>query len=179
MISVLFASVLAIPATHLEILPMNENHPAVMHEYIPAESFVSSGGVLRDIEQLERLAGQAFEKNWSKLPTIAQIERNIWPSPYWPTYLDGINNRWAGEGSLSPVEKYAKAFELDPLVLANAVSSKSGIDSQSSSKKCKSTSDCSEAECAIRRGETEGNCIPTWFGICHAWARLPWLKTNQ
>jgi hypothetical protein len=50
MIFAVIASVIAIPAANLDILPMNENHPAVMHEYIPSESFASSAGVLRDIQ---------------------------------------------------------------------------------------------------------------------------------
>jgi hypothetical protein len=143
MIFAIISSALAIPAVDLDILPMSENHPAVMHDYTPSESFASSGGVLRDIQQLERLARQPFEKNWSKLPTKSKLEQNIWPGPYWPTYIDGINQRWAGENSLSPVEKYAKAFGLDAQVLANTVSRKSGIDSQSG-KKCTTNRDCEE-----------------------------------
>jgi hypothetical protein len=176
MIFAILASVLAIPAVNLDILPIDENHPAVMHDYTPTESFASSGGVLRDIQQLESLAGQPFEKNWSKLPSQSKLKRNVWPGPYWPTSADGINKRWAGENSLSPVEKYAKAFGLDAKTLADTVSRKSGIDSQSGMKKCKSDDDCDEAACAIRRGETEGRCIPTWFGICHAWAPVSMLE---
>jgi hypothetical protein len=127
MIFAIISSVIAIPAANLDILPMNENHPAVMHEYIPSESFASSAGVLPDIQQLESLAGQPFEKNWSKLPLKSVLEKNIWPGPYWSTYMDGINHRWDGENSLSPVEKYAKAFGLNAQILANAVSRKSGI----------------------------------------------------
>jgi hypothetical protein len=169
MIIAMVASVIAIPATHLDVLPLNDNHPAVSHDYTPAESFASNTGVQFDILKLEQLVGAPFEKNWSTLPTNATVKRNIWPGPYWPTYNDGINVRWAGNNSLSAVEKYAKAFGLDAVNLSNAVSRKSGIDSQSGAKKCKSDSDCEDDPCAIRRGETEGRCIPGWFGICHAW----------
>ena len=24
--------------------------------------------------------------------------------------------------------------------------------------------------CSMREGQTSGRCIPTWWGICHAWA---------
>jgi hypothetical protein len=170
MLFTIISSAIANPAVNLDIWPLNENHPAVMHEYTPAESFASSAGVLRDIQQLESFAGQSFERNWFKLPKSNKIKRNIWPGPYWPTNEDGINARWAGEDSLSPVEKYAKAFGLDANVLANAVSRKSGIDSLSSLAKCTKDSDCYRLKCAVRRGQTEGRCIPSWFGICHAWA---------
>jgi hypothetical protein len=176
MIFAVIASVIAIPAANLDILPMDENHPAVMHDYTPSESFASSVGVLRDIQQLESFIGQPFEKNWSKLPPNAELKRNIWPGPYWPTYADGINSRWAGEGSLSAVEKYAKAFDLDAKVLSDAVSRKSGVDSQSSAQNCTKRSDCKKAECAIRNGETEGRCIPGWFGVCHAWAPVAMVE---
>jgi hypothetical protein len=104
------------------------------------------------------------------LPLKGILEKNIWPGPYWPTYMDGINQRWDGENSLSPVEKYAKAFGLSAQILANAVSRKSGIDSQASGQRCTSPTECGSSEYAIRNGATEGRCIPMWFGICHAWA---------
>jgi hypothetical protein len=161
----------AIPATNLDILPLNENHPAIGH-FLDAstESFASSGGVLYDVQQLERFVGTPFEKKWEKLPTKKEVTQHVWPGPYWPTYEDGINYRWNGHESLSPVEKYAKAFNLNTKQLEDAVSRKSGIDSQRSSTRCKSWGDCSNGACAIRRNQTEGYCIPTWYGICHAWA---------
>jgi hypothetical protein len=60
--------------------------------------------------------------------------------------------------------------------LADAVSRKSGIDSQSSRTKCKSWSDCNDGACAIRREHSEGYCIPTWFGVCHAWAPVSMVE---
>jgi hypothetical protein len=170
MLSIVIACVFAIPATNLDILPLNEHHPAVSHTMTPGGSFVSSRDVKEDIQQLERFVGAPFEMNWTKLPTKKITARNIWPGPYWPTYIDGINQRWAGENSLSPVEKYAKAFGLDAQRLADAVSLQSGIDSRLGDKTCKTDSDCDGDNCAIRRNKTEGICIPGWFGICHAWA---------
>jgi hypothetical protein len=109
----LIAISLTAPATVLDILPLDENHPAVMRDFTPVNSFASSDNVKNDIQKLERFVGAPFEKNWTKLPTKKQLTRNIWPGPYWPTYEDGINTRWAEEDSQSPVEKYAKAFGLD------------------------------------------------------------------
>jgi hypothetical protein len=91
MIFAVIASALAIPAANLDILPMNENHPAVMYDYTPTESFAFTSGVLRDIQQLESFAGQPFEKNWSKLPLKGNIQKKVWPGPRWPSYDDGIN----------------------------------------------------------------------------------------
>jgi hypothetical protein len=47
------------------------------------------------------------------------------------------------------------------------------IDSRAGAKTCTSSSECNASLgelCGIREGATSGRCIPTWFGICHAWA---------
>ena len=51
--------------------------------------------------------------NWEELKSEAPegyTENEVWPDTYWPTYEDSINARWQGEDTLSPVEKYDKAF---------------------------------------------------------------------
>src|SRR5262249_20095746 len=49
-----------------------------------------------------------------------------------------------------------------------------GIDSRSERKECKDSSECSDlkdgSECAKRGNADKGRCIPTWWGICHAWS---------
>jgi hypothetical protein len=167
----LFAYATAIPATNLNIIPLDENHPAVAHYSTAVDSFASSPSVQNDIAQLERFLGTPFEKNWTKLARKSEVTKIPWDGDYWPTYKDGINQRWAGENSLSPVEKYAQAFGVNAQRLADAVSRKSGVLSQSFLPQCNASTTCEAgAECAIRRGQTQGRCIPTWFGICHAWA---------
>lgn len=107
------------------------------------------------------------------LPAQGEAARIPWAGSYWPVYEDGINRAWkAGEDA--PSTKYGKAFNVTGV--ENAVSRANGIDSQSSRVACTTAtaatackSDLGE-ECAIRPGKTEGRCIPTWFGICHAWA---------
>src|SRR5690606_32040564 len=40
---------------------------------------------------------------------------------------------------------------------------------------CTTDTDCNSAlaeSCAKREGQPTGRCIPTWWGICHAWAPL-------
>ena len=109
----------------------------------------------------------------SALPAQGEAARIPWAGSYWPVYEDGINRAWkAGEDS--PAAKYGKAFNV--VGVDDAVSRANGIDSQSNRTACTTAtaatackSELSE-ECAIRPGRTEGRCIPTWFGICHAWA---------
>ncbi len=63
-----------------------------------------------------------------------------WPGPYWATYEDGINVMWDSRaGALSPVEKYAKAFNLDAKALALAVSKHSGIAQFEGQTECSAT----------------------------------------
>jgi hypothetical protein len=51
-------------------------------------------------------------------------------STYWPVYADSINARWDGEDSLSPAEKFAKAFGKDVKKVTDGVSRENGIDSR-------------------------------------------------
>lgn len=120
-----------------------------------------------------------LEKDLTKLPQAGEATNVPWAANYWPVYQDSINSKWDGAGTDSATTKYAKAFGYDPKTVEDKVSQYHGIDSQSFRKTCTTSSDCSEAgdgSCSIRAGETEGRCIPTWFGICHAWAPLAILK---
>ncbi|KAJ3091686.1 hypothetical protein HK102_013819 [Quaeritorhiza haematococci] len=139
-----------------------------------------AGGSRSGIAALEAYFGQRFEINAGRLPNVGAIRRP-WAGDYWPTYRDGINYRWEGPGTLSPVEKYARAFNIDPQALADGLSWTSGVDSMRGSRPgCRQTSDCARlndgSECAIRNGQSVGLCIPTWFGICHAWAPAALLE---
>ncbi len=107
----------------------------------------------------------------SNLPSQGQVTSIPWPGSYWPTYLDSVDYRWAGEGVESPAEKYGKAFELTDM--STQVSTYTGILSQDGRTACSTDSECNSSlgeVCAKRRGNTQGYCIPTWFGLCHAWA---------
>jgi len=107
-----------------------------------------------------------------KLPTTGATKAAPIPADYWATYQDSINVRWDGPESLSPAEKYEKAFNKPGL--AKRVSELYGIRKQTSRKECTQTSECDELKdgsaCSIARGETKGRCIPTWWGICHGWS---------
>lgn len=109
--------------------------------------------------------------NLSELPLSGEVTSIPWPGSYWPTFQDSINYRWAGDDVESAVEKFSRAFDIAGL--DTRVSEYSGILSQRYGTSCTSDSECNSGygeACAKRRGESEGYCIPTWFGLCHAWS---------
>ena len=106
-----------------------------------------------------------------ELPMEGEAERVPWAGSYWPVYKDSINHRWDGEDSMSPSEKYAEAFGVPDF--PDLVSKHHGIDNQDTRTACSTNDDCNSAvaeTCAKREGSEGGYCIPTWWGICHAWA---------
>ena len=114
-----------------------------------------------------------LEYRIANLPLSGQATKIPWAATYWPTFEDNINYRWDGAGSTSAPAKFAQAFGLNPTTVENAVSSEHGIDSMTWAKSCTTASQCDSTlgeTCAKRTGQTSGRCIPTWFGICHAWA---------
>lgn len=116
--------------------------------------------------------GAQLVKKIAELPLSGQATNVPWASSYWPTYEDNINYKWEGPGTDSPAKKYEKAFGLSGV--EDAVSRYHGIDSASWRKECQTTTDCADLKdgstCAKREGADKGRCIPTWWGICHAWA---------
>jgi hypothetical protein len=114
-----------------------------------------------------------FEYTFYKLPKSGEAENVPWTGNYWPTYRDNINYRWNGASSDSPAKKYENAFGRSGL--EDRVSKTYGIDSVTTYglSECKKNVDCDSDKgetCAKRTGKDSGYCIPTWFGICHAWA---------
>lgn len=123
-----------------------------------------------DVQKIEAHFGEKLETNLDNLPQKGAYHVMPWPSSYWPIYLDGINYRWESTGTLSPAAKYATAFDLDVDEFTKSVSESTGVLSQSSGTSCYSNWGCSSGSvCAKRDGEWQGYCIPTWYGICHAW----------
>lgn len=108
---------------------------------------------------------------FGELPTSGAATVTPWAASYWPIYEDNINVLWDGPDSMSASAKYGEAFGVDGV--EDAVSRNHGIDSRTNATVCTDDDDCDAdlvEACAIRTGESEGRCIPTWFGICHAWA---------
>lgn len=106
------------------------------------------------------------------LPESGEAANIPWAANYWPIYQDSINYRWNGANTLSPAAKYAAAFGVPDL--ENVVSAQHGVDSfRGSRASCTNSSQCNSSigeACSFREGNPMGVCIPTWFGICHAWA---------
>lgn len=117
------------------------------------------------------LFGAGLETKLEALPDVGEAQNIPWAGNYWPVYEDSINHKWAGAGSDSPSLKYQKAF--GGTNVEDLVSKHHGIDAQSSRKECSQSSDCESGMgevCSKREGKDKGRCIPTWWGICHAWA---------
>ncbi len=119
------------------------------------------------------LFSSSLNYKFAELPAAGEAARIPWAGSYWPVYQDGLNHKWDGAND-PPSTKYAKAFGVTGV--EDAVSKANGIDSQSSRKKCTAATAAATCkadlgeECSFRAGKTEGYCIPTWFGICHAWS---------
>ncbi|GAB9474894.1 Elicitor-like transglutaminase, partial [Globisporangium polare] len=129
-----------------------------------------------DISKLEDHFKEPMERNFNVLKadfSSGASKTTPWPGSYWPMYQDGINAVWnAGEPSAS--EKFARAYDKDVKQFQDSISSRSGIQTQSGNQVCTSNANCDNlgdgSACAIRAGQSSGYCIPTWYGICHAWA---------
>ena len=116
------------------------------------------------------LFNASLEYKLAALPMQGQATNVPWAGNYWPVADDSINHRWAGANSDSPAAKYGKAFNVTGV--EDAVSKYHGVDANASRKACTQDSDCNAQigeACAKRTGQTSGRCIPTWWGICHAW----------
>ena len=51
-----------------------------------------------------------LEFRLSALPEEGEAVNIPWAGSYWPVWKDTINDRWDGSDSMSPAEKYGKAF---------------------------------------------------------------------
>jgi hypothetical protein len=117
------------------------------------------------------LFSASLEYRWDQLPRTGEAQNIPWAASYWPVYEDSINYKWDGANSTSASAKYGEAFGVTGV--EDNVSKYHGIDGQSTRTSCTSDAQCNDAlgeGCAIRPGAASGRCIPTWWGICHAWA---------
>ena len=117
------------------------------------------------------LFNSALEYRIAELPLTGQATNVPWAGNYWPVAEDSINHKWDGASSQSAAAKYGQAFGVAGV--EDAVSRYHGIENNSSRTACTQDSQCNAnigEMCAKREGQTSGRCIPTWWGICHAWA---------
>jgi hypothetical protein len=148
---------------------------AVEDDDKPAESDVK-GGVDGKAEAWgpsddPALFNQSLEYRAAELPRTGEARNIPWAGNYWPVYEDSINARWDGASSQAPSTKYAQAFGVTGV--EDAVSRNHGIDAHTSRTACTTDAQCNPGlgeACAKRAGQTGGRCIPTWWGICHAWS---------
>ena len=120
-----------------------------------------------------------LEYHLDALPKQGEAVTIPWAGNYWPVYKDSINHRWAGEDTMSPAEKFGKAFAVEGV--EDAVSKHYGIERHDSRTRCTKNDECDDKigeVCSIRHGQEEGRCIPTWWGICHAWAPVSILEAE-
>ncbi|KAG4037360.1 hypothetical protein PC123_g27074 [Phytophthora cactorum] len=126
-----------------------------------------------DIAKLEEFFKTRMEMKLKKLPTSAVYKPSPWAGAAWQVYQDSINYKW-NKDQPSPAEKYATAFDLDVKAFMNNVSAQNGVDGRNYRAACTSNKECFDPNvdtvCGMRAGATSGYCIPTWFGVCHAWA---------
>lgn len=110
-----------------------------------------------------------LEYRLSELPARGEAKVIPWAGNYWPVYQDSINYKWDGASSESASKKYERAF--GGTNVEDAVSRNHGIESMGT-EVCTSSSQCRRSVgevCAKRPGNSSGRCIPTWWGVCHAW----------
>jgi hypothetical protein len=108
---------------------------------------------------------------YTVLPKSGEAATTPWASSYWPYFEDSINHRWDGSDTKSAAQKFEDAYNLSGV--EDGVSREHGVESQDHRTACTTDDDCDDEKveaCAIREGEDAGFCIPTWFGICPAWA---------
>ncbi len=144
-----------------------------------AELSSGSGELSDEAEQKERwssadspfLFSADLETRLDALPSSGEAAVTPWAGSYWPVSADTINFKWAGAANESPAKKYERAFGLTGV--EDAVSRAHGIEGATSQRTCTSDAQCNARlgeVCGKRAGRTSGRCIPTWWGICHAWA---------
>jgi hypothetical protein len=180
-------------------------------------AMVACGPVGSDLDETHHGAGgKADEWDWTNdpdrfnvdfdykladLPTEGEAKNIPWPDTYWPTYKDGTNQRWQGNDTLSPLEKYDRAFndwtppegfmDLKPFKgcysgtaegqfdkdyytqLGPAASYQSKYRGNAKARNGVDDDDDDEVdECSDNDG------VETWWGLCHAWAPAAILESE-
>ncbi|TMW58953.1 hypothetical protein Poli38472_007098 [Pythium oligandrum] len=166
-----------------EVQAEEESGSAVGNETISAYRSRKLEATSADLQRLEEYFGTSMEKNVDVIQqkyAKGEFKPAPWPSSYWPVYEDSINYQWEA-GQASPAEKYATAFGLNVKDFMNKISANNGIDRHAGYvRTCKTNDDCASlndgSTCARRTGSNKGYCIPTWWGICHAWAPASMLE---
>jgi tetratricopeptide (TPR) repeat protein len=59
--------------------------------------------------------GYPIQRKYSLLPVVGSAKKSPYSGHWWPMKQEGIAFRWL-QGELSPLEKYAKAFDVSPAI---------------------------------------------------------------
>lgn len=130
-----------------------------------------------------------FDYKLANLPSAGKADVTPWPDTYWPTYKDSSNQRWQGEGEMSPLEKYDMAFNgwqpgsefmsLKPYTPATCGQSFDAAyyqqlgpaaKYQSANKGNKNARDGIDNDGDGEIDECDDyDGVETWWGLCHAW----------
>nr|CCA14666.1 glycoprotein elicitor precursor putative [Albugo laibachii Nc14] len=133
------------------------------------------------IPTLEYALNVTFSRSFADITQRGKCELTYkpWSAPYWPSALDSFNHKWNGADSDSLITKYAKAYGLDPLAFADAISMRLGIDKWALSpyveycdhKETCSTSSITDTVCVKRKDKVDQEkvCAITWEGSCQSW----------
>jgi len=139
-----------------------------------------------------------FNYKWEELKDFSEgeAEQTPWPSDYWATYEDSTNVRYHGTNTLSPMEKYDKAFndwtpnmDLLPLDLhADCSSTYDGTIMDTHDEyynhlgpaaswqhrnkgiyRARNGIDDDNDGTIDECGGSDYDGVETWWGLCHAW----------
>ncbi|KAF1786348.1 Transglutaminase elicitor [Phytophthora cactorum] len=133
----------------------------------------------KDIAKLEAYFGTSMETTLKNLPTEGVHTPSPWPGPYWPTYQD--DQRPVESGRSQPAEKYATAFGLDPRIHEQGIQGQwHRLHEQANQVHVGQRLRLSERRKWLRHScrPSSGYCIPTWYGICHAWTPASMLEAE-
>jgi len=135
-----------------------------------------------------------LEYRLDALPREGRAEHAAWPSTYWPTYEDGINDRWLAPSELSPAEKYDMAFNgwtPDPEFMALRPFDRNApvpdvdwdpeyydglgplarhVSEEKGNRRDR------EAALSNDGAPTDEWGVETWWGLCHQWAPASMLE---
>ncbi|MEZ4461855.1 MAG: proprotein convertase P-domain-containing protein [bacterium] len=133
---------------------------------------------------------------YDELPLEGHSAKPGWADTYWPYVEDGINARWQGPRTLSPAEKYDKAFkgwtepegfmDLKPFDISTCEFDAAYYDQIGPTAKWthenKGTGRLTNGidddrdgiedkdECTSETDKHDFEGLETWWGICHAWS---------
>ena len=124
------------------------------------------------------LVNDSYEVEFSKLPNQGSLSRIPWSGDYWPTYKGGLTYRWAHSSRADKDRIYYDTHTFDSL-------SSVDISQLSPAEKYDIfTGDHGYSMTKAERKRTNvfkqlsGEKIPTWFGLCHAWAPATLMYPN-